>query len=137
SPCGACPTGATCKTVPSFFNSSVQVPYCECPEGSGMTTSDCVAGGSFTVSSFSVTLIANPAAKDNTSRPYTLRLNPNGCTQFPSAVAGKVMLRYAVVNIGTTLNCQRYYAYNVDNCEGGPYGATIRQVAPLHAYSSA
>ncbi|CAI5485255.1 unnamed protein product [Closterium sp. Naga37s-1] len=38
----------------------------------------------------SVTFIANRTAKDAASRPLTFRLNLNGCTQFPTAVAGKV-----------------------------------------------
>ncbi|CAI5458191.1 unnamed protein product, partial [Closterium sp. Yama58-4] len=43
SPCGACPTGATCKTVPATNKPSVQVPYCACPEGYNITATQCVA----------------------------------------------------------------------------------------------
>ncbi|CAI5485248.1 unnamed protein product, partial [Closterium sp. Naga37s-1] len=119
SPCGACPTGATCKTVPLERNVSVQVPYCECPAGYGMTATECVAGGNSTVGWDSITLIANPAAKDNTSRPYTLRLNPNGCTQFPTLMTGKAAY-YFVYMIGTSgrMNCRIYNHYNMNNCEG-------------------
>ncbi|CAI5988007.1 unnamed protein product [Closterium sp. NIES-64] len=42
SPCGACSTGATCKTVPASDNSGVQVPYCACPQGYGITATKCV-----------------------------------------------------------------------------------------------
>ncbi|CAI5534148.1 unnamed protein product [Closterium sp. Naga37s-1] len=127
SPCGTCPTGATCKTVPAYSNNSVQVPYCECPAGYGMTSTECVLGGSSTVSSFSLTLFANPAAKDNTSRPYTIRLNPTGCTQYPPAVAGKSTFFYGVANIGSTWSCPYYYTYSTDNCEGRVTGHTWRR----------
>ncbi|CAI5458203.1 unnamed protein product, partial [Closterium sp. Yama58-4] len=50
SPCGTCPTGATCKTVLETEDSDftlwhpdlAQVPYCECPQGFGMTPTECV-----------------------------------------------------------------------------------------------
>ncbi|CAI5960980.1 unnamed protein product [Closterium sp. NIES-65] len=44
SPCGTCPSGATCKTVPGTDFPQLQVPYCECPQGFGMTATECVAG---------------------------------------------------------------------------------------------
>ncbi|CAI5512321.1 unnamed protein product [Closterium sp. Naga37s-1] len=37
---------ATCKTVPAKYYPSVQVPYCACPQGSGITETKCVAGES-------------------------------------------------------------------------------------------
>ncbi|CAI5533697.1 unnamed protein product [Closterium sp. Naga37s-1] len=40
-----CPTGATCKSFPSATASeTVALPYCACPEGSGITPTECVAG---------------------------------------------------------------------------------------------
>ncbi|CAI5458192.1 unnamed protein product, partial [Closterium sp. Yama58-4] len=120
SPCGSCPTGATCKTVPSKGSIVVQVPYCECPSGYGMTATECVAGGKDTVGGNSYTFIANPAAKDYTSRPYTLRYNVDGCTQFPAAVAGKYTAKYTVYSVKSNAYCYKYQEFSTDNCEGNP-----------------
>ncbi|CAI5977030.1 unnamed protein product, partial [Closterium sp. NIES-64] len=122
SPCGSCPTGATCKTVPATSNSGVpvQLPYCACPDGYGMTETSCVEGGKSTVASTSITLVAEWKAKDNTSRPYTLRWNLNGCTQYPAAVAGNYSSEYLLANINSTADCRVAYQYYTDNCEGPP-----------------
>ncbi|CAI5513062.1 unnamed protein product, partial [Closterium sp. Naga37s-1] len=125
SPCGECPTGATCKSFPSATASeTVALPYCACPEGSGITPTECVAGGTPTVSSHSFTYIMNRKAKDRTSRPYTFRLNLNACTQFPEGVAGLSM--YCPDNTGDAPTCSNYKLYEGDNCDGnivfeGPY----------------
>ncbi|CAI5485211.1 unnamed protein product, partial [Closterium sp. Naga37s-1] len=37
SPCGDCPSGATCKSVPDEFNKNKPIPYCACPQGYGIT----------------------------------------------------------------------------------------------------
>ncbi|CAI5514444.1 unnamed protein product, partial [Closterium sp. Naga37s-1] len=118
SPCGACPTGASCETTPAESDSSVLAPYCVCPEGYGMTDTECVEGGESTVSSTSYTLIANRTAKDNASKPYTLRWNLDGCTQYPEAVAGKFTTIYAVWNSIDSLPCQNATLYRDDNCDG-------------------
>ncbi|CAI5458186.1 unnamed protein product [Closterium sp. Yama58-4] len=140
SPCGACPTGATCKTVPASSNSSVQVPYCACPKGFGMTATKCVAGGRPTVSSFSSTFIANRYAKDASSRPYTFRVNLAGCTQFPAAVVGKVTTIYIVDGIGDAPSCRSFKNYAADNCKGAsesgnsvgtPHAGYVMDILPL------
>ncbi|CAI5514440.1 unnamed protein product, partial [Closterium sp. Naga37s-1] len=120
SPCGNCPTGATCKAVPSKGSIPIQVPYCECPSGYGMTATECVQGGKDTVGGNSYTLIANSAAKDYTSRPYTLRYNTDGCTQFPAAVAGKYTTKYTVYSVKSNAYCYKYQEFSTDNCEGNP-----------------
>ncbi|CAI5485243.1 unnamed protein product, partial [Closterium sp. Naga37s-1] len=145
SPCGACPTGATCKTVletdtrefqPSLWINGripAQVPYCDCPAGYGMTPTECVEGGNFTVGAESVTLIANQTAKDYTSRPYTLRWNLNGCTQIPAAVTVKFTAMYSVFSIGDTPKCQNIYFYRTDNCEGSSYAVSSGNFPPYFA----
>ncbi|CAI7892230.1 unnamed protein product [Closterium sp. NIES-54] len=75
-------------------------------------------GGESTVSSTSYTLIANRTAKDNASKPYTLRWNLDGCTQYPEAVAGKFTTIYAVWNSIDSLPCQNATLYRDDNCDG-------------------
>ncbi|CAI5485254.1 unnamed protein product, partial [Closterium sp. Naga37s-1] len=118
SPCGACPTGATCKTVPATNNGWVRVPYCACPSGYGMTPTGCVDGEVATVASYSATYIVNRTANDYTSRPYTFRLNRNGCTQYPDAVAGKFTSVYIVDNIDDAPWCPKFQVFSTDNCEG-------------------
>ncbi|CAI7912557.1 unnamed protein product [Closterium sp. NIES-54] len=119
--CGTCPTGAFCKTVPSEYNSTAQVPYCTCPQGYGLTATKCVAGASPTVGSFSITLIANRTARDNSSRPYTVRFNLNNCTQYPDAVAGKYRARFTVEGIDDAPDCPNLKVYKTNNCEGEPF----------------
>ncbi|CAI5458194.1 unnamed protein product [Closterium sp. Yama58-4] len=118
SPCGTCPTGATCETTPAKNDSLVLAPYCLCPEGYGMTDTECVEGVDSTVSSTSFTLIANRTAKDNASKPYTLRWNLDGCTQYPEEVAGKYTTIYTVWNTTNTPACRDATLYSTDNCEG-------------------
>ncbi|CAI5458185.1 unnamed protein product [Closterium sp. Yama58-4] len=118
SPCGACPTGATCKTVPSTQDSSVQVPYCACPDGYGMTPTKCVKGEASTVASISYTLIANLTARDNSSRPYTFRPSLNNCTQVPAAVDSTFTAMYTVYNIGNASNWSTVKIFTGYNCDG-------------------
>ncbi|CAI5988024.1 unnamed protein product, partial [Closterium sp. NIES-64] len=120
SPCGSCPTGATCKAVQSKGSIPIQVPYCECPSGYGMTATECVLGGKDTVGGNSYTFIVNRSAKDNTSRPYTLRYNTDGCTQFPAAVAGKYSTKYTVYSVKSNAYCYKYQEFSTDNCQGNP-----------------
>ncbi|CAI5467143.1 unnamed protein product [Closterium sp. Yama58-4] len=135
SSCGVCPTGATCKTVPARYYPSVQVPYCACPQGFGITETKCVAGGASDVSSYSMTLLANPAAKDSSSRPYTLRLNLSDCTQLPAAVAGKYRTIYSVENTDDGPKCASIEYFSTDNCEDDPVrGGPITTPSPFVAY---
>ncbi|CAI5936875.1 unnamed protein product, partial [Closterium sp. NIES-65] len=43
SPCGTCPSLATCKTIRANNSEEAVVPYCECPPGYGMTATECKA----------------------------------------------------------------------------------------------
>ncbi|CAI7896782.1 unnamed protein product [Closterium sp. NIES-54] len=140
SPCGICPTGATCKTVAATFNSAVPVPYCACPQGFGITASKCVEGGRSTVSSFSSTFIANRTAKDASSRPYTFRVNLIGCTQIPAAVVGKVTTMYIVDGIDGAPSCRSFKNYATDNCRGAsefdssggtPHAGYVLDIPPM------
>ncbi|CAI5467138.1 unnamed protein product [Closterium sp. Yama58-4] len=130
SPCGTCPTGATCETTPTNDDSSVLAPYCLCPEGYGMTDTECVEGVDSTVSSISFTLIANRTATDNASKPYTLRWNLDGCTQYPEEVAGKFTTIYTVWNTTNTPACQDATLYSTDNCEGTTIPTTYLDFSP-------
>ncbi|CAI5981523.1 unnamed protein product [Closterium sp. NIES-65] len=119
SPCGSCPVGATCKTYLKPSTNEL-LPYCSCPSGYGMTATSCVQGGAPTVSSFSYTVVVNETAKDAASRPWTFRLNPNGCTEIPAAVAvaRTVTSYYSLQNIGDAPACRKVAYYKADKCEG-------------------
>ncbi|CAI5514436.1 unnamed protein product, partial [Closterium sp. Naga37s-1] len=135
SPCGICPAGATCKTVPAKYYPSVPVPYCACPQGSGITETKCVAGWASEVSSYSITVIANPTAKDSSSQPYTLRLNLSDCTQLPVAVAGQYRTIYSVENTDDAPKCASIEYFSTDNCEDDPVrGGPFATPPPFVAY---
>ncbi|CAI5460323.1 unnamed protein product [Closterium sp. Yama58-4] len=117
SPCGSCPVGAICKNYLKPSTNEL-IPYCSCPSGYGMTATSCVQGGAPTVSSFSYTVIVNETAKDAASRPWTFRLNPNGCTQIPTSAAGTVTSYYSLENIGDAPDCRKVDYFNSEKCEG-------------------
>ncbi|CAI7735849.1 unnamed protein product, partial [Closterium sp. NIES-54] len=130
--CGACPSGATCRTVGvASDNRVVDVPFCLCPEGYGMTPADCVKGENATVSSNSMTLIASRTAKDNASRPYTFRLNLNACTPFPEAVAQTFTTMYSLENIPDAPRCPKLSYYSTDNCQGDTVATSVQKDASL------
>ncbi|CAI5485238.1 unnamed protein product, partial [Closterium sp. Naga37s-1] len=133
SPCGACPTGATCKTVPAASNNSVPVPYCACPDGYGMTPTDCIQGENSTVSSSGMTVIGNRTAQDKASRPYTFRLNPNACTPFPDAIARTFSTLYTIANIPDAPRCPKMNLYATNNCQGTPTASFPTNTRPLFA----
>ncbi|CAI5984292.1 unnamed protein product [Closterium sp. NIES-65] len=75
------------------------------------------SGQPATVTAYSATFIVNRNADDNSSRPYTFRLNLNGCTQYPDAVAGRFTAAYIVDNIDDAPRCPSFNLYSTDNCE--------------------
>ncbi|CAI5527705.1 unnamed protein product, partial [Closterium sp. Naga37s-1] len=118
SPCGACPSGATCKILPGEDDGAVEGPYCACPKGYGITPTKCVKGRASTVSSTSITIIANRTASDFNSRPYTFRAGIKSCIRFPAALVGKFTTMYGVNNIGDAPKCTNLKHYQADNCVG-------------------
>ncbi|CAI5534153.1 unnamed protein product, partial [Closterium sp. Naga37s-1] len=134
SPCGACPTGATCKTVPATNNVPL-LPHSLTPLSPHSLTpllprsllsptrpTVCftilaLLSQPATVTAYSATFIVNRNADDNSSRPYTFRLNLNGCTQYPDAVAGRFTAAYIVDNIDDAPRCPSFNLYSTDNCE--------------------
>ncbi|CAI5988015.1 unnamed protein product [Closterium sp. NIES-64] len=144
-------------TRPLTLLSSPHSPYCSCPDGYGMTPTECVEvplsphsliplsprsltplsprsllsptrptvcftilallSQPATVTAYSATFIVNRNADDNSSRPYTFRLNLNGCTQYPDAVAGRFTAAYIVDNIDDAPRCPSFNLYSTDNCE--------------------
>ncbi|CAI5530213.1 unnamed protein product, partial [Closterium sp. Naga37s-1] len=118
SPCGTCPTGATCKTVHTSFIEEADVPYCECPKGFGMTATECKEGAPDQVVASSITLIQDRSASGTASKPYTFRLK-SGCNQYPKEVAGNYKTLYALENIGGTKGCASVELYTDDYCIWG------------------
>ncbi|CAI5468739.1 unnamed protein product [Closterium sp. Yama58-4] len=118
SPCGTCPSEATCKTVPAQTTSAVKpmVPYCECPSGYGMTATGCKKGLPDQVAASSLTLFRDRNARGNASKPYTFRLQ-FGCNQIPKEVAGFGTFAYSVDNIGGVQGCFYVIIYRGDNCD--------------------
>ncbi|CAI5458190.1 unnamed protein product, partial [Closterium sp. Yama58-4] len=94
------------------------VPYCACPDGYGITATECVAGGASNVSFYSFTVIANRTARDNSSRPITFRPNLNSCTQYPEAVAREGVTVYFVQNTNDAPGCSSWRDYSNDHCGG-------------------
>ncbi|CAI5470092.1 unnamed protein product [Closterium sp. Yama58-4] len=127
SPCGACPSGATCRFVQGMNLTGVgyteppkvDVPVCECPAGYGMTPTECVKGAPDEVLGYSITLIQDPTAKDKASKPYTFRYR-EGCTQFPKEVAGNYTVEFHVHGIGDAPMCRSWRLYDTDNCTSTP-----------------
>ncbi|CAI5460143.1 unnamed protein product [Closterium sp. Yama58-4] len=118
SSCGTCPRGSTCTQKREYIKYIVNMTYCACPDGYGLTPRGCYWGNELG-SSFSFTVIADPTAKDKASRPYTFRLNSTGCTQLPDAVAGKAtFVRYLRDTGNGGAPCARYRIYPTDNCKG-------------------
>ncbi|CAI5535992.1 unnamed protein product, partial [Closterium sp. Naga37s-1] len=130
SPCGACPTGATCKIVPWGDKERVEVPYCACPKGYGITPTKCVKGRASTVSSSSITIIVDQTASDFNSRPYTFRAEINSCTQFPNALVGKFTAILGVDNIGDAPKCTNFKHYPADNCDSDRVGEDSLEDTP-------
>ncbi|CAI5988059.1 unnamed protein product, partial [Closterium sp. NIES-64] len=109
--CGACPTGATCKTKLTS-DSTLSVPYCSCPDGYGITTTDCVQGRHPTVSSYSYTYVMN------NTYAYTFRLRLNVCTPIPERALGLVTIIYGMDNIGDAPACSNIKFYDSNYCQG-------------------
>ncbi|CAI7862340.1 unnamed protein product, partial [Closterium sp. NIES-53] len=134
SPCGSCPSGATCKTIRATSAVVADVPYCVCDAGYGMTTTGCVQGSPDTVPASSITLVQDRAAVNNASRPYTFRTNV-GCNQLPKEVAGNFSNYYEVHNINGGRGCSMLTFYRGDNCYD-PAGMRQTTTQQLTAYAS-
>ncbi|CAI5503772.1 unnamed protein product, partial [Closterium sp. Naga37s-1] len=115
SPCGTCPTGATCKTIhiPPYYD--VDVPHCECPTGYGMTPTECIQGAPDQVLATSITLVRDISAKDNASKPYTFRAT-YGCNPLPEGLAGNFRAIYQTFNIDGGPSCASFRWYESDDC---------------------
>ncbi|CAI5510752.1 unnamed protein product, partial [Closterium sp. Naga37s-1] len=117
SPCGSCPSGATCNTTVEVSQRAL-APYCLCPAGYAMTPDACIKGGKSTVGAASMTFV-NDNVIDGGSRPYTVRANLNACTPVPKERVGNFTRRFIVydANDGTPLFSSREF-WSGDNCTG-------------------
>ncbi|CAI5522608.1 unnamed protein product, partial [Closterium sp. Naga37s-1] len=131
-PCGRCPTGATCNTTLEIMENSL-APYCVCPAGYGMTQDACIKGGVSTVGAASMTFDSDQV-RDGGSRPYTVRANINTCTPVPKERVGNFTRRYLVFNTndGTPLFRSREY-WTGNNCTGELLLDRRMPITPLFA----
>ncbi|CAI5534150.1 unnamed protein product [Closterium sp. Naga37s-1] len=71
---------ATCKAVASKGSIPIQVPYCECPQGYGMTATECVAGESPLSPHSPYSLLTRPTLSSlallSPHSPYSLLTRP-------------------------------------------------------------
>ncbi|GJP49251.1 hypothetical protein CLOM_g8490 [Closterium sp. NIES-68] len=133
SPCGSCPSGATCRLTPAHNDVSLTVPYCACPNGYGMTPDACVKGAHSTVSGDSITLSRKAGAQDQAS--FTFRPNMDSCTQLPEAVAGSFDSHAVVLRMGTP-SCAVITVYDGDNCTGAQTWIDLLRYPPFFATTS-